>query len=316
MTDEELKSKKFGLPKLKKYPMPDAAHVRSAIKFFNYVTPANEEELAKAILARMKEYGISPESLNVGDENRFKKYIKDTYLEHHGILGQHWGVRRFQKEDGTRTAAGKKRELENLKDNNSDSSKPARKGLSDTAKSRLKTGAKIAAGLAIAGIAAYGLSQMGNVQNGKAIVDNILSNSAAKASSTTKSIVPTHTITKKAGESIVTKPNSSIVTKAGKSIVTKPNSSIVTKAVTPPPIPKSAAQYVSRSTKTGKPSAVTRSILSANKAAKASLTKPNPTAVKFVYAQQSASMQKSVASISKSTQSTIDFTNALLKQFS
>lgn len=32
------------------------------------------------------------------------------YLMHHGIKGQKWGVRRFQNADGTRTAAGKKRE--------------------------------------------------------------------------------------------------------------------------------------------------------------------------------------------------------------
>lgn len=31
------------------------------------------------------------------------------YLEHHGIHGQKWGVRRFQNKDGSLTAAGKKR---------------------------------------------------------------------------------------------------------------------------------------------------------------------------------------------------------------
>ena len=34
----------------------------------------------------------------------------EKMLEHHGIKGQKWGVRRYQNEDGTRTAAGKKRE--------------------------------------------------------------------------------------------------------------------------------------------------------------------------------------------------------------
>lgn len=93
MTEEEFKAKKFGLPKVKKFPMPDAAHVRSAIKFFNYVKPSQERELANAILARMEEYRISPDDINVGSDNRFRKYLMESYLEHHGILGQKWGVK-------------------------------------------------------------------------------------------------------------------------------------------------------------------------------------------------------------------------------
>lgn len=36
-----------------------------------------------------------------------------AYLMHHGILGQKWGVRRFQNEDGSLTDAGRKKYLVN-----------------------------------------------------------------------------------------------------------------------------------------------------------------------------------------------------------
>jgi len=92
---------KYGVPELKKFPMPDADHVRSAIKFFNYITPKYEEELARAILKRMKEYGLTFDDFDVGKNNRFLKYMpekafgdkemKNKYLIHHGIAGQKWG---------------------------------------------------------------------------------------------------------------------------------------------------------------------------------------------------------------------------------
>ena len=35
--------------------------------------------------------------------------LGDEFLEHHGILGQKWGIRRYQNEDGSLTEAGKRR---------------------------------------------------------------------------------------------------------------------------------------------------------------------------------------------------------------
>lgn len=39
-----------------------------------------------------------------------------TYLAHHGIKGQKWGIRRFQNKDGTYTEAGQKRRAYTRKD--------------------------------------------------------------------------------------------------------------------------------------------------------------------------------------------------------
>ena len=75
LSEEELKKRKYAFPEERKFPMPDAAHVKSAIRFFNYVDPKDEEKLANAILERMKEYDMDFDDFGVGDENRFKKYM-------------------------------------------------------------------------------------------------------------------------------------------------------------------------------------------------------------------------------------------------
>lgn len=63
----------FGIPELKKFPMPDKAHVLAAIRMFNHVDTEHEAELAKNVKKKMKEYGIDPS--HVGDENKLKKYL-------------------------------------------------------------------------------------------------------------------------------------------------------------------------------------------------------------------------------------------------
>ena len=69
---------------------------------------------------------------------------KTDQLEHHGIRGQKWGVRRFQRADGTRTPAGKRREQEG---SSSDAQNGGSKKSIDTDK--LKKAAAITAGVAV-----------------------------------------------------------------------------------------------------------------------------------------------------------------------
>ena len=55
----------FGLPERREYPMPDAAHVRAAESYFRYCPEELRPRLARAILARAKEFGVNVESPEV-----------------------------------------------------------------------------------------------------------------------------------------------------------------------------------------------------------------------------------------------------------
>lgn len=68
---KELPDNVFGLPERREYPMPDAAHVRAAESYFRYCPDSLKPKLARAILARAKEYGVdvkSPEILSAAAE--------------------------------------------------------------------------------------------------------------------------------------------------------------------------------------------------------------------------------------------------------
>ena len=70
----KLKDSDFGLPEKRKYPLDSEAHVRSAIRFFNYVDKDDEVELAGNINKAIKKYKMK--DIHVGKNNRFYKYYK------------------------------------------------------------------------------------------------------------------------------------------------------------------------------------------------------------------------------------------------
>ncbi len=59
---KELPDSVYGLPERREYPMPDAAHVRAAEAYFRYCPEDLKPKLARAILAKAKEFGVDVES--------------------------------------------------------------------------------------------------------------------------------------------------------------------------------------------------------------------------------------------------------------
>lgn len=62
---KELPDSLFGLPELREYPMPDAAHVRAAEAYFRYCPDNLKPTLAKAILKFAAKYGVDVKSPTV-----------------------------------------------------------------------------------------------------------------------------------------------------------------------------------------------------------------------------------------------------------
>ena len=62
---KELPDSDYGLPERREYPMPDAAHVRAAEAYFRYCPEELRPRLARAILAKAKEYGVDVQSQTV-----------------------------------------------------------------------------------------------------------------------------------------------------------------------------------------------------------------------------------------------------------
>ena len=134
-------------------------------------------------------------------------------LYHHGIIGQKWGVRRYQNEDGSLTAAGRKKygytdsgketgansgykskrsanknEEDNVAYKYNKAGESGWKGLGRAIKakssgassfvSRHKKGLAVAGGILAAGVAAYAITKVvnnGTAANGVNAVKNILS---------------------------------------------------------------------------------------------------------------------------------------------
>lgn len=86
---------------------------------------------------------------------------QDEYLQHYGILGMKWGVRRFQNKDGTLTARGKRR-YDSDPSNDDEPSKTSEKKrfqLTEKQKTWIKRGA-LAAGVLLAAYGLYKLNQL------------------------------------------------------------------------------------------------------------------------------------------------------------
>jgi hypothetical protein len=79
---KRLDDNSFGLPDERKFPLNDAAHVKSAIAYFRYCPAAKKKALAKRILAAAKKFGVKIDE----DSKVYKAAHESSILEDEYII--------------------------------------------------------------------------------------------------------------------------------------------------------------------------------------------------------------------------------------
>ena len=110
-------------------------------------------------------------------------YTNSDYIQHYGILGMKWGIRRFQDKSGRLTAAGKKRYDDDTSNGSPEkkSSKTSKevgdsfieKKLGIKLSDKQKTAIKVGVGVAAVALAAYGGYRLYNSDAGKPLRDQV-----------------------------------------------------------------------------------------------------------------------------------------------
>lgn len=62
---EKLDNSEFGIPELREFPIPDAAHVRAAEAYFRYAPEEYKAQLARNILAKARLFGVNVKSQTI-----------------------------------------------------------------------------------------------------------------------------------------------------------------------------------------------------------------------------------------------------------
>lgn len=76
-----LKDSDYGIPSLRKFPLIDANHVRSALSYFKTCKPKYRKELAKNIKAKAKEFGVE-----ISKDNIINNYLYSESVSYKNLI--------------------------------------------------------------------------------------------------------------------------------------------------------------------------------------------------------------------------------------